>query len=411
VSAYKLVASLVQDWHLQGELEIVDGVKFYSFSTTTCFGASSSADVFHDLGSAAEFILRMAVATVVICRYADDYIVFIPPRGGAPDHAHAERARARIISVCDALGLPIAKFEGPAPELVFIGSGIDTVRMRVFVPRERVDYTSRLLRAWLRKQFAKEHEILSLAGQLSFISRVIRWGRPHIADLFALARKSASRGARHIRLPASLRVSIQWWIDALAASPWVSIREFAPFHPTVVFETDASMDGIGAYSPTTRAWFSYRLSQAEIASALRRKSRCMGELELRAIAMALVTFAPNLAGASLLCITDNHESEVAVNKRSSRMPKIRHDQDGTHASEILIHRSKTDKLFKGVWVTVPHNGVETSAHQALLDAYASRARKDLHGGRRPSLPGLLQPSGAQGLRHQTPPANSAVGRL
>ena len=25
VSAYKLVASLVQDWHLQGELEIIDG--------------------------------------------------------------------------------------------------------------------------------------------------------------------------------------------------------------------------------------------------------------------------------------------------------------------------------------------------------------------------------------------------
>ena len=42
------------------------------------------------------------------------------------------------------------------------------------------------------------------------------------------------------------------------------------------------------------------------------------------------------------------------------------DQDGTHAPEILIHRSKTDKLFKGVWVTVP-------VHRALLDAYASRA--------------------------------------
>ena len=26
-----------------------------------------------------------------------------------------------------------------------------------------------------------------------------------------------------------------------------------------------------------------------------------------------------------------------------------------------------------MWVTVPHNGIETSAHQALLDAYASRA--------------------------------------
>ena len=50
----------------------------------------------------------------------------------------------------------------------------------------------------------------------------------------------------------------------------------------------------------------------------------MGELELRAIAMALVTFAPDLAGASILCISDNHESAVAVNNRSSKMPKIRH---------------------------------------------------------------------------------------
>ena len=139
----------------------------------------------------------MAVTTVAICRYADDYIVFIPPLGGAPDCAHAEGARARIISVCDALGLPIAKFEGPAPELVFIGSGIDTIRMRVFVPRERVDYTISLLRTWLRKQFAKEREILSLAGQLSFISRVIRWGRPYIWPFRTRSQKCLPRRPPH----------------------------------------------------------------------------------------------------------------------------------------------------------------------------------------------------------------------
>jgi hypothetical protein len=49
------------------------------------------------------------------------------------------------------------------------------------------------------------------------------------------------------------------------------------------------------------------------------------------------------------------------------------DQDGIRASEILLHRSKMDKLFKGVWVTVPHNGIATSAHEALLDAFASKA--------------------------------------
>ncbi len=112
----------------------------------------------------------------------------------------------------DALGLPIAKFERAAPELVSIGSGIDTIRMRVSVPHERVDYTISLC-----KQFAKEREICR-ARQLSFISRVIRWRRPYIADLFALARKSATCGGSHIRMRASLRVSIQWWIDALTDS-------------------------------------------------------------------------------------------------------------------------------------------------------------------------------------------------
>jgi hypothetical protein len=41
----------------------------------------------------------------------------------------------------------------------------------------------------------------------------------------------------------------------------------------------------------------------------------MGDLELRAIVMALVIFAPSLAGALILCFTDNREAEIAVNKR------------------------------------------------------------------------------------------------
>ena len=93
---------------------MIDGVKHYSFATTTCFGAASSADVFHDVGSAAEFILRCATGNVVIVRYADDFLVLIPPLDSSPAHAQAMAARDRIIDVCDALGLPIAKFEGPA---------------------------------------------------------------------------------------------------------------------------------------------------------------------------------------------------------------------------------------------------------------------------------------------------------
>ena len=322
-SAYKLIAALPQDWHLTGELEWIGGVKHYSFSTTTCFGSSSSADTFHDLGCAAEFIIRLSVANVVICRYADDFIVFIPPLPTGPDHAHAAATRDRIICVCEALGLPIAKFEGPSSRLVFLGTGIDTDSMRVFVPEQRLAFVLGLLRDWRTKRSAKVRDILSLAGQLSFLTRVVRWGSPHIAQLFALGHAGRSLGA-HVTLPQSLGISLQWWIDALTASPWSSLLAFVPFVHTAVVETDASMDGIGAFCPTSSHWFSHRLTGAELASAMRAKSRAMGELELRAIAMAVATFAESLSGSALLCITDNAEADLAINRRSSKMPKIRH---------------------------------------------------------------------------------------
>jgi hypothetical protein len=50
----------------------------------------------------------------------------------------------------------------------------------------------------------------------------------------------------------------------------------------------------------------------------------MGELELRGVAMAISTFAHTWAGCMILCITDNAEADIALNKKSSRMPKMRH---------------------------------------------------------------------------------------
>jgi hypothetical protein len=47
---------------------------------------------------------------------------------------------------------------------------------------------------------------------------VVRWGSPHIAQLFALGHAGRSLGA-HVTLPQSLGISLEWWIDALTASP------------------------------------------------------------------------------------------------------------------------------------------------------------------------------------------------
>ena len=86
-------------------------------------------------------------------------------------------------------------------------------------------------------------------------------------------------------------------------SPWSPLSAFVPFVHTAVIETDTSKDAIGAFCPTSGHWFSHRLTGAELASAMRANSRAMGELELRAVAMAVATFAKSLNGSALLCRT------------------------------------------------------------------------------------------------------------
>ena len=100
------------------------------------------------------------------------------------------------------------------------------------------------------------------------------------------------QGQGAIRPPATCTAhQLALVVSSTSTSPWCSLREFAPFAPTVTVETDASSTGIGAYSPTSGHWFSHTLTKVELKSAHRTKARCMGELELRGVAMAITTFA------------------------------------------------------------------------------------------------------------------------
>ena len=65
----------------------------------------------------------------------------------------------------------------------------------------------------------------------------------------------------------------------------------------IELETGASKDGFGAWLPTLALCLLGKFTALELDSAQRATSRSMGELELRAVLIALHTFAPRLAGA------------------------------------------------------------------------------------------------------------------
>ena len=112
--------------------------------------------------------------------------------------------------------MPIAKVEGPTTSLVFIGTAIDTVRMIAFIPPDKLAEAITDFMLWQTREFASQKQWQSLAGMLEWLTRVVLWGRPHIAQAIRLSTKR--RGAR---ASPTFRHEISWWISVLKTNPSV----------------------------------------------------------------------------------------------------------------------------------------------------------------------------------------------
>ena len=120
-------------------------------------------------------------------------------------------------------------------------------------------------------------------------------GAAHIAQAIRLSTK---RRSAHASL--TFRHEISWWFFVLKTNPSTPLSFHCNLPPKFIIETDTSKDGFGAGSPTLALCLLGKFTELEFVSAQRASSRSMGELELRAVLIALHTFAHLLAGASVL---------------------------------------------------------------------------------------------------------------
>ena len=136
----------------------------------------------------------------------------------APCMIAPEAALEQIYAVTHMLGVPIAKVEGPTTSLTFIGTAIDTVRMIAFIPPAKLAAAIADFMLWQTRMFATQKQWQSLAGTLEWLTRVVLWGRPHIAQAIRLSTKR--RGAH---TSATFRHEISWWISVLKTNPSVPL--------------------------------------------------------------------------------------------------------------------------------------------------------------------------------------------
>ncbi len=122
-------------------------------NTVLPFGLQSAPKIFTAL---ADGLIWMMGHNGAI-HYLDDYLFF--GRAGALQVA---------LRVCEEVGMPVAvhKTEGPSTALVFLGILIDTVKMEIRLPADKLARLQLLINQWSAKTVCTKRDLLSLLGHL-----------------------------------------------------------------------------------------------------------------------------------------------------------------------------------------------------------------------------------------------------
>ena len=273
------------------------------------FGLRSAPSIFNQYAVALEWILHHNYQFTNIIHYLDDFLL-----AGRPGTMECKQALDKTLEVCHRLGYPIAlnKLEGPTTTITFLGILLDTVKMELRLPSDKLEALQKLLLEWQNtKRKVTKRELLSLIGKLSFAAKVIPAGRIFLRRLIDLS-TSVRKLHHRIRLPASARADIQWWQDFLPGWNGVSLMlqsDWVKAADIKLFADASGTLGFGAYFEG--AWISGTWSKAQLSKSIQWK-------ELFAIVAAAATWGHLWQTKKILFYSDN---QAIVQVWQSRRPK------------------------------------------------------------------------------------------
>jgi len=201
------------------------------------FGLRSAPKLFNILADLLAWIAKQAGVSYLI-HYLDDYLTMGPPY--TPSCQHNVDT---FVALCAELGVPLAtdKLEGPSTSLSFLGIILDSHRMEIRLPSDKLARMQQLIETWLPLKKATKRQILSLVGTLQHASKVVRPGRSFVARMYAAAAKL--RKMYFItRLNRAFRSDLLWWHAFLQTWNGFSVLRHpsASPHPNYCAQTDAS---------------------------------------------------------------------------------------------------------------------------------------------------------------------------
>lgn len=219
---------------------------------------------------------------------------------------------------CNDMSTPVEedKCEGPATILPFIGIELDTVKLEIRLPADKLQRLQEQTREWRGKKAGTKRDLLSLIGTLNHACKAVRQGRSFLRWLIDLS-KVAQHLHHHIRLNLSARSDIQWWYPFAATWNGVSmLLEHKKQSPDVVVTSDASGNwGCGAYCESQ--WFQLQWGDST-------KTMHITIKEFIRVVIAAAIWESNWAGKAVLIRTADAAVVAVVNSSTSRDHEVLH---------------------------------------------------------------------------------------
>ena len=121
------------------------------------FGLRSAPLIFTGLADALQWIMEKNGVRNVF-HYLDDFITLGP--AGAPT---CQKNLEGIIRICEQTGVPldVEKSEGPSPVLTFLGMELDTIKLEIRLPVDKLARLKDLLQHWEARRAGKKRPALT----------------------------------------------------------------------------------------------------------------------------------------------------------------------------------------------------------------------------------------------------------
>lgn len=198
----------------------------------------------------------------------------------------------------------------PSTSMTFLGVGLDTEKLIMYITAERLAAIRKDLIIWSNKTESTKKEIQSIAGTLGFVAVCVPSSRIFLSRIYALMKSMPETGRHH--LSRDFKLDIQWWSRFMEQYNGVSMMLLEEWsHPDAVMASDACLIGCGAWFGAHRLYY-HTVFPPCIKERFPSKHH-ISQLELLAVVLTMKVWGHLLAGLRVVIYCDNEGAVAAIN--------------------------------------------------------------------------------------------------